>query len=845
MVRAPSPLGDKIVVSTVAGAGHKDYPLARIPNNVSYEDVSDQPEAQPNQPVSVPLTFHGGMAYSHYDPTTGGYVENLGWIVNERNVLRPPLKINTVTLTGAANPVQYFFETVAPAGSLTFDATDTAKSTGTTTTISNFTVGSGYLRLLVVGVSSNVSLTDATVTYDGTSLTEVSGGSSTCKLFYLLNPDIGSGDIVLTTSSSGNNVIGATSWFNVNPTTPFGALVTASAIGTTATVTVTTTTGEVVVDNLHTTDDATAATVGADQTQRWNDTQVNRIGAGSSQAGADGGVMSWTLTDSDTWVIAAVPIKPMSSDAVPVLYAIAPEAAEINVYKISLGFGGFAELLNTKTFALTPTQPMGRPAEWNDGSNTEWRVPTGDTTNDIQSLSTVAAGVSNDTWGKGDADARFLRVVKEKLYRTTGTNEVSILANAADPETESNWGDEFYVGDAGTKITDLLELSGISYPLKEDGLYEWDGVGKADKVLDYGRATRNGQGAIYWHGGFMIPTASALWWTRTGKPVGPDSNPNNRANQTSIGTGRYFKQGRWMGLAGFGEYLYGLYVHSFGTEAYLVCGRERGASDAPGWGPIIWHTMDIPTADPNDFHGIFITETSESSATAVQPCLWFADGNNVSYLFLDRDGAPQQARGNIDLEDSGSAVYITSGDLDFGFPAVQKQLRVIEGWADDIADGHDFYFFAGIDGAGISAMSAAVTEDGFFQRFWTQDSADTGRSMVVRVLWIGTSNLTNSNGPHLRDVIIRAVLLPKVTRVWTFFLTARDEQAKTGKLVRSELETYVNDLKKWKLPDGDSFNGVLTDLKLLRADEVRNLTPRNQPPPHYIIRAVVREMVSA
>ena len=845
MTRAPSPLGDKIVVSTVAGASHKDYPLARIPNNVSYEDVSDQPEAQPNQPVSWPLTFHGGMSYSNYDPATGGYVENLGWIVNERNVLRPPLKINTATLTGAANPVQYFFETVAPADSLTFDATDTAKSTGTTTTISNFTVGSGYLRLLVVGATSNVSLADATVTYDGTSLTEVSGGSSACKLFYLLNPDIGSGDIVLTTSSSGNNVIGATSWFNVNPTTPFGTLVAASGTGTTATVTVTTTTGEVVVDNLSTTDDATAATVGADQAERWNDTQSTRIGAGSSQAGADGGVMSWTLTDSDNWVIVAVPIKPMSSDAVPILYAIAPEAAEINVYKISLGNGGFGELLNTKTFSLTPTQPMGRPAEWNDGSNTEWRMPTGDTTNDIQSLSTVAAGVSNDTWGAGDGDARFLRVVKNQLYRTTGTNEVSVLANATNPETESNWGDEFYVGDAGTKITDLLEANGTCYPLREDGLWEWDGVGEADHILHTGRAVRNGQGAIYWHGGFMIPTSS-LWWTRTGKPVGPDSNPKNRGNQTSIGSGRYFKQGRWMGLAGFGEYIYGLYARSGGTEAYLVYGRERDASDPPGWGPIIWHTLDIPTADFNDFHGIFVSETSEFGASDTRPCLWFADGNNVSYLFLDRDGAPLQSRGGIDLEDSGSAVYITSGDLDFGIPAVQKQLRVIEGWAEDMATGHSFSFMQGLDGATFVPFASAITSDGFFQRFWTQDSIDTGRSILLRVLWTGTgSNLTDQPGPHLRDVVIRAVALPHTTRTWTFFLTARDEQAKTGKLVRSELEAYKNDLKKFKLPDGDSFNGVLVKLRLLRADEVKNLTPRNQEPPHYIIETTVRELISS
>ena len=726
MGRAPSPLGDKIVVSTVAGASHKDYPLAQIPNNVSYEDVSDQPEAQPNQPVSVPLTFHGGMAYSHYDPTTAGYVENLGWIVNERNVLRPPLKINTVTLTGAANPVQYHFETAV----------------------------------------------------------NDSGADDGDPVAYFIAPEAAEINVYKVSLAA----TGANGSVNAAVTTTAGSPGTLT--DTRAAWTTNEWAGRVVTCNSQT------LTV-----------------ASNTATVLTGGDWSGDPGDGAAWV---------------------------------LGLGGYGYVANIKTFAVTPTQPMGRPAEWNDGSNTEWRVPTGDTTNDIQSLTSCVSGIANDIWGSGDGDARFLRVVKNQLHRTTGTNEVSILANAANPETEASWGDEHPVGDAGTKITDLLEVNGTSYICKEDGLYEWDGVGSADRVLDTGRATRNGQGATYWHGGFVIPAASGLWWTRMGEPVGPDSNPNNRGNQTSIGTGRYFKQGRWMGLAGFGAYLYGLYVHSVGTAAYLACGRERDASDAPGWGPIVWHTLDIPTADLNDFHGTFITEASEFAASDVRPCLWFADGNNVSYLFLDRDGAPLQKRSQIDLEDSGANVFITSGDLDFGFPAVQKQLRAVEGWADDMLSGHSFRFLVGTDGAAILAGPlTAITEDGFFQRFWTQDSADTGRSMVVRVNWQGTDNLTDQAGPHLRNVVFRALLQPHTTRVWTFFLTARDEQAKTGKLVRSELEAYKNDLKKWKLPDGDSFNGVLTDLRLLRADEVRDLVQANQPPPHYLIRAIVREMVSA
>ncbi|KKK53376.1 hypothetical protein LCGC14_3095410, partial [marine sediment metagenome] len=64
--------GDQVVIASVADASPKPYPLARVPNNVSYETVSEQPEAEPNQPLAWPLSFHGGLGYSKYNPQTAG-----------------------------------------------------------------------------------------------------------------------------------------------------------------------------------------------------------------------------------------------------------------------------------------------------------------------------------------------------------------------------------------------------------------------------------------------------------------------------------------------------------------------------------------------------------------------------------------------------------------------------------------------------------------------------------------------------------------------------------------------------------------------------------------------------
>ncbi len=650
MARAPRDIGDRVVIASVADASPISYPLARIPNNVSYETVSEQPEAEPNQPLAWPISMHGGMAYTKYDPRQAGVMIQTGLLTYEPGVFRAPLAITAVTLTGAAGPWNYSFET---------------------------TVNDG---------------------------------------------------------------------------------------------------------------------------------------------GAD--------------------------DGQPVRYIIANEAAEINVYKVSLDSGDFGTLLNTKTFSVTPTQPCGQPAEWNDGSNTKWYLGLGDSTNRIQRLTTIVSSTSADTWtASSDADARHLKVVGNQLIRSTNENQVSILPQGSDPLTEANWGDDFFVGDVSADITELGEAGGLGYIAKEDGFYEWDLTGEAENILpEIGKAPRNGQGMKYWHGGFMIPAASGLWWTRTGKPVGPDSNPENRGRHPTLASSAFLmKHGRWQGLAVYGSYIYGLYTNSSGSNASTVFARERDESDPPGWGPLVWHVLAAPPITQAKFLGLHIAQASEFGASDVRPTLWSHNANNTTYMWLDRDGGPISRIGDIDLTDT--AQFATTGDLDFNLPRVLKQLQVIEGFAEGFAgSGHAFEFSVERDGGSNATVGAEVTADGFFQRFWTQDTNDTARSITFNVQWKGTSNLTSTNGPQLRDVVVQAVAVPDTTREWTFLFAVEDEQSKTAKLIRSELEGYVGDMKKYTLPDRDTFNGVMGKPRLLRADEISALTPRNLDPPHYVIAAAVREM---
>lgn len=828
--------GDSVVVSTVAGASHKSYPLARIPNNVSYATESDQPEATLNQPVTASISFHGGLAYDHYDERTGGCLVNTGILCNERNVLRAPVKVNTVTLTDAAAPPMYFFETVAPNATIAIDTGNASSNTQATSATNawSHTVAAGTDRILIVGVINDGTDVQATsVTFGSQSLSSLvdkQQAAVNAALWYIVAPTVSTDTITVTFAASRSSVAGAVVLTNVNQAAPLGTAVSAGATNDAgpATDVSVSATGEIVIDvvaceNVTATDD--------EAQQIWQDIEGTAVrGACSYEAGAASVTTSWVLGAASDWAICAVPVKPANA---PVLYAISVEEGEANASKVSMNDANFGTLLKTKTWSGVMTKPMGRPAEWTSGGSTVWLMPLGDNVL-IDSLTAIAASTSADTWSGGtDAYARHLLVVKDQLYRLAGDNQINILARNTDPETDANWTGAHYVGDAGRKVTDLAQVTGVCAIPKEDGLWEFDGVATAANILpELGLAERNGQGLSYGRGGFFVPGVGGLYWTRTGEPIGPESHDDTHtANDPSIGAGEYFKHGRWMGTVSYNGHFYGLYVNSVGTSALVVWGYPAGNE----WR---FYALASVTADFDDFHGIYVSETSKFSATETRPCLWFANGNNLSYIWLDKNGAPMLRRGDVDVAVSAKA---TSGRIDFGYPRVPKQLRYISGWAEDMVTSNTFILQVYRDGSTVETVGT-ITTDGYFDEYWTQDTDDTCRSLLFSVAWAAAGDKTDLDGPHLRDSQIHAVLQPTVTRVWEFLLMAEDKPARTAKAIRAEWEAYIGDLLKFELPDNDSFTGVAAPLEMLRADEISRLTPRNQEPPRYVFRATIREM---
>lgn len=190
---------------------------------------------------------------------------------------------------------------------------DTAAQSSPSSFTEAFTV-SGTNRLLLVTVSRFPSAnTISSLTYNGDALTkldtQIDADDQAVEIWYLVNPDTGTNNIVGNLTAGTEIVLGFTSWTCVNQSTPLGTQAKAAGSGTTPSVNVSSASGELVIDAVETF--GGTLSVGAGQTQRIN----RNDGAGfllgtSTEAGAGTVTMSWTKSASSSWAIIGVPIKP-------------------------------------------------------------------------------------------------------------------------------------------------------------------------------------------------------------------------------------------------------------------------------------------------------------------------------------------------------------------------------------------------------------------------------------------------------------------------------------------------------------------------------------------------------
>jgi len=228
------------------------------------------------------------------------------------------------------------------------DATGSATgSCGSPLTWQHTITSTGNDRYLLVGVSTGNaggSVAPTSVTFGSqvlnllASATNGGAGSSRAFIYGIVAPTRGTGTITVTLPAGPCSAVGGSlSYTGVNQTTSTGTAVGAGGTGTTASATVSTIQGDKVISVLSS-NAAPTATPQAGATVRWAGTQGTELGTGSTVARSGAGTvnitMSWTLSPSSEWALAAIPIRASAatragSDAASLRWS--PEGAAVSI----------------------------------------------------------------------------------------------------------------------------------------------------------------------------------------------------------------------------------------------------------------------------------------------------------------------------------------------------------------------------------------------------------------------------------------------------------------------------------------------------------------------------------
>ncbi|MBU2562778.1 MAG: LamG domain-containing protein, partial [Nanoarchaeota archaeon] len=290
-----------------------------IPDN-DYVRVVFEQELDSSRDITIyPRIMNGTPKIEIYELNGIELIAEFTDIANE--------EYNKVYLTGLSGTQDTFdlrviggsveFDHIVDPSEIIFDSNSSNASSGDTNSLSwEHTIGSGMSKILLVGVAHDVGSATlvSNITYGGANFTRLNGSVASTtnggEMWYLVNPVQGTDTILVTLGSSTKVAAGAQSYFGVNQTTPFSASVADGGTDVSATITIPSASGELVVDSLTKRVLTEAVTPDASQTQRYNigssgagDTDV--YAAGSSKPGDTSVDMNWIWGSSRRWVLIA------------------------------------------------------------------------------------------------------------------------------------------------------------------------------------------------------------------------------------------------------------------------------------------------------------------------------------------------------------------------------------------------------------------------------------------------------------------------------------------------------------------------------------------------------------
>ena len=202
-------------------------------------------------------------------------------------------------------------------------ANNTGGSSVSTDQTFSFTVGTNSNRWL--GLWLNVianSFPISGVTFNAAALTnrreKIHGSESFLRmqLWDIIAPDEGAHNVVIGVTGACRLAWGVVSLYDVHQTTPRGTIADSEGSSTTPSLTVSSASGELVLDGVSPSGTRTLTQDGSQSLNAKIET-FDCIGS-SREAGAASVAMDWTLDSSDLWIMIGLPLKPAPAGGTPV-----------------------------------------------------------------------------------------------------------------------------------------------------------------------------------------------------------------------------------------------------------------------------------------------------------------------------------------------------------------------------------------------------------------------------------------------------------------------------------------------------------------------------------------------
>ena len=211
---------------------------------------------------------------------------------------------------------------LAQRGAIAFDAVSTTTNNmNDPATFSHTCTGSNLVLTLGFSFDTPPTLSSAP-TYNSVSMTQVNSllflsNNKRLYQYYLINPSTGANTVSIDLSAANAGLhAGAVSFSGANQTTQPDGNATASAAETNApSVNVTTSFANTIVIDCLYMGNTSSATVGASQTQRWNELAPTSRHCGSTEPTTSPATvtMSWTLGTATGWGIGAMGVREVPS----------------------------------------------------------------------------------------------------------------------------------------------------------------------------------------------------------------------------------------------------------------------------------------------------------------------------------------------------------------------------------------------------------------------------------------------------------------------------------------------------------------------------------------------------